>query len=71
MLSNHQTLLKIFKCTPFTYLVSGIRQVFLPENIITEDYGLYTIVFWIITIILFIWGNSIFKKNKKDFADVL
>lgn len=71
MLSNHQILLKIFKCTPFTYLISGMRQVFIPENIITEEYGLYTIVFWLITILIFIWGNSIFKRTKKDFADVL
>ena len=56
---------------PFTYLITGLRQVFIAENIITANYGLYTIVFWAITIIMFIWGNAIFKRNKKDFADVL
>ena len=43
MLGNHQTLLKIMQCTPFTYLVTGMRQVFIPENIITADNGIYTI----------------------------
>ena len=71
MLSNHQTFLKIMQCTPFTYLATGLRQVFIPENIITAEHGIYTIVFWTITLLLFIWGNSIFKRNKKDFADVL
>jgi ABC-type polysaccharide/polyol phosphate export permease len=71
MLSNHQTLLKIIQCTPFTYLVTGMRQVFIGENIITADNGIYTIVFWVITIIMFVWGNYVFKKNKKEFADVL
>lgn len=72
MLSAHQTLLNILQCMPFTYLVTGMRQVFINEtNIITGNYGIYTIVFWVITIILFIWGNSVFKRNKKDFADVL
>lgn len=72
MLQNHKILLKIIQCLPFTYLVTGTRQAFIDENmIITADYGLYTIVFWIITIVLFIWGNYVFKKNKKDFADVL
>ena len=71
MLNEHQTILKIMQCTPFTYLVSGIRQVFIPENIITAEHGLYTIIFWAITIIMFVWGNSIFKRTKKDFADVL
>lgn len=71
MLSNHKTLSIVMQCTPFTYLVTGLRQAFLNENIITANHGIYTIVFWIITILLFIWGNSVFKRNKKDFADVL
>ena len=62
----------IFKVFPFTYLVEGFRQAFISSStIITEHHGLYTVTFWIITIILFMWGNAIFKKNKKDFADVL
>ena len=72
MLTEHNTILKLIQCMPFTYLVTGMRQVFINEtNIITGSYGIYTIIFWAITIILFIWGNSIFKRNKKDFADVL
>lgn len=72
MLSEHQTLLKLLQCMPFTYLVTGMRQVFINEtNIITGNYGIYTIIFWVTTIVLFIWGNSVFKRNKKDFADVL
>ena len=71
MLSNHEVLPKIMRCTPFTYLVTGFRQVFIAEDIITADNYMYTIVFWAVTLILFIWGNAIFKKNKKEFADVL
>ncbi len=72
MLAEHGTILKLIQCIPFTYLVTGMRQVFINEtNIITGSNGIYTIIFWAITIILFIWGNSIFKRNKKDFADVL
>ena len=61
----------LFKVFPFTYLVEGMRQCFIDSTIITEHHGLYTIIFWIITIVMFIWGNYIFKKSKKDFADVL
>lgn len=72
MLAEHNTILKLIQCMPFTYLVTGMRQVFINEtNIITGNNGIYTIIFWAITIVLFIWGNSIFKRNKKDFADVL
>ena len=71
MLSEHPFIARILQCIPFTYLVSAARQAFIGENIITKGYGFYTALFWLITVILFIWGNYIFKKTKKDFADVL
>ena len=71
MLEAHPIILKIMQCMPFTYLVTAFRQVFINENIVFANYGLYTIAFWIITIIMFVWGNSVFKRTKKDFADVL
>lgn len=71
MVDNNPILQSILQCMPFTYLVTGFRQVFIEGNIVTQGYGLYTIVFWAITIGIFCWGNYIFNKNKKDFADVL
>ena len=72
MLANSPTILKILQCSPFTYLVSGLRDAFMGNtNIVTQGHGIYTIIFWVITIAIFLWGNYIFKKNKKDFADVL
>ena len=71
MLSEHQTILTFIKCTPFTYLVTALREVFIEGSIISDNNFLFTIVFWLITIIMFVWGNSVFKRTKKDFADVL
>jgi len=71
MVDGHRVISILLKCTPFTYLVSGFREVFLPGNIIGDQYGLFTIVFWVITVVMFVWGNSVFKRNRKDFADVL
>ena len=71
MLAEHHTITKILQCMPFTYLVTAFRNAFMGGNIVTQENGIYTIIFWIITIVMFIWGNYIFKKNKKDFADVL
>jgi len=62
---------KIVRCMPFTYLVTGFRHVFVEGNIVTEFNGIYTLVFWVLTIFIFIWGNAVFKRSKKDFADVL
>lgn len=63
---------KLVRCVPFTYIVEGFRQAFLPSStIITQNRGLYTIIFWVIVTFLFFWGNYVFDKNKKDFADVL
>ena len=71
MIAEHQTLLRIMKCLPFTYLVTAFREVFMGGTIISDGYFVYTLIFWTITIIMFLWGNNVFKKNKKDFADVL
>ena len=71
MLAGHPVLAKIIQCSPFTYLATAFRQVFINENIVFAENGLYTVAFWIITVIMFLWGNSIFKRTKKDFADVL
>lgn len=72
MIAEHHTILRVIKCLPFSYLVTGIRECFMPgDNVITSGYGVYTLIFWCITIFMFIWGNYIFKKSKKDFADVL
>lgn len=71
LLTEHNTITKVLECIPFTYLVTGFRNSFMGGNIITQDNGLYTAVFWILIVFMFIWANYIFKKNKKDFADVL
>ncbi len=65
-------ILKIVKCMPFSYIIVGFRQAFVSGgNILIEVHGAYTIVFWMLTMFMFIWSNHIFKKCKKDFADVL
>ena len=71
MLAGHNTITKIMKCMPFTYLVTAFRNCFMGDNIVISSNGKYTIVFWVVTLIMFLWGNYIFNRSKKDFADVL
>ncbi|MBR3163408.1 MAG: ABC transporter permease [Clostridia bacterium] len=64
--------LKLAKCMPFSYIIVGFRQAFVGGgSILTDTNGIYSVIFWILTILMFIWSNHIFKKCKKDFADVL
>lgn len=71
MLETHHTVSQIIRCMPFTYLITAFREVFINGSIITDNNGMYTIAFWTITLIFYVWGNAVFKRNKKDFADVL
>ena len=72
MIAEHHTISRVMKCLPFTYLVTGFRDCFMgTSNIVISGHGIYTLIFWSLTIIIFVWGNYIFKKSKKDFADVL
>jgi ABC-type polysaccharide/polyol phosphate export permease len=64
-------LLTILKCSPFAYTVTGIRASFLGQEYIMSNGWIYTLIFWLITISLFVYGNYIFNKSKKEFADVL
>ena len=71
-LAGHDLILRVMKCIPFTYLVTAFRETFMGgTDIIIAGRGAYTLIFWSITIFMFVWGNHVFKKNKKDFADVL
>lgn len=66
-----QNLSNIIKFNPLAYLVCGYRDVFTGGNIFFENNYIYTIIFWIITIVLFIYSNAVFNKNKDEFADVI
>lgn len=71
MLEGNKIIFNIMQCMPFTYLVNSFRQVFIGGNIILGNNLIPTVVFWILTVIIFLIGDSIFNRNKKDFADVL
>lgn len=71
MLENYPIAQKIMTCMPFTYLVNGFRACFTGESVILSSHLIPTAVFWISTLVIFLWGNSVFERSKKDFADVI
>ena len=71
MIADYGVLQKIMKLNPVAYLIEGIRACYT-DSFFLANYGwIYTIIFWGIVLILFLWGNNIFKRAKRDFPDVL
>jgi len=64
--------LKIFKLNPMYYVVSGFRDSMLDKEWFWQgDTLLWTIYFWMITILVFGLGVKVFRRLKIHFADVL
>ena len=60
----------IFKLNPVYYVVSGYRESLLSKVWFWQNWQT-TLYFWIVVALLFVLGNSVFKKLKVHFADVL
>ena len=65
-------LLLVFKVNPMYYIVDGFRDSMIYKQwFFGQEKLLWTIYFWAFTILLFGFGNMIFRKLKVHFADVL
>lgn len=60
---------KLIKFNPFYYISKGYRVAMIGD--VMEEPLKLTIYFWTVTIIIFIFGYSVFKKLRPHFADVL
>ena len=60
----------IVKINPIYYIIEGYRDSFINNTLFIEKIGL-TGWFWLITIILLIIADVVFKKLRPQFADVL
>ena len=60
----------IFKLNPMYYVVSGYRDAFINKVWFWEHPEL-TMYFWVLTVLLFGVGMTVFKRLKVHFADVL
>ena len=60
----------VFKLNPMFYIVQGYRESLIDKKWFFQSPGL-TAYFWILTIVIFVFGAQIFRRLKVHFADVL
>ena len=60
----------IFKLNPVFYVVDGYRMALLDKMWFWEHFY-STAYFWIVTVVMFLFGALVFKRLKVHFADIL
>jgi len=60
----------IFKFNPVYYLIQGYRDTFIYKVWFWEHWR-YTLYFWSITLLVFVFGAITFRRLRPHFADVL
>lgn len=60
----------IAKLNPLTYVIDGYRTSLFTTHMFYED-PVYTLYFWVVTLIIMLLGSAYYKKTYKEFADVL
>ena len=68
-LNRSRLIYSLLKLNPIYYIVKGYRFAMLGESF--PNFKLLTIYYWIITIVILIFGSRIFNKLKTHFSDVL
>jgi teichoic acid transport system permease protein len=63
-------LVTLFKLNPLVYIVEGFRNAMYGETWFFEHFYSST-YFWLVIVIMFIFGTLMFRRLKPHFADVL
>ena len=64
------TVLRILRLNPMYYVVSGYRDTMVSGTWFFEKPGM-TLYFWIVAVVIFLLGTTVFRKLRPHFADVL
>lgn len=70
MLSNHPVIGQIIRLNPMYYIIQGYRDAMINNVWFWERWEM-TVYFWVVTILLFIFGTSVFSRLRPHFADVI
>lgn len=70
MLASHPVIAQIIRLNPMYYIVNGYRDAMIHQVWFWEHPEM-TAYFWVVTLLLFILGTSVFTRLKPHFADVI
>lgn len=68
---DNKVVLFLMKLNPFYYIVEGYRSSLLGQGWYFIDHFQYTLYFWGLVIVLFMFGSFIHVKFRKHFVDFL
>lgn len=68
---NHPTIIMIMKINPLYYLIEGYRAAFFGTEWYFITNWQYTIYFWGLVIMLFLFGSALHVKFRRHFIDYL
>lgn len=60
----------VAKLNPFTYVIDGYRNSLFTNHMFFDD-PVYTLYFWVVTLIIMLLGSAYYNKTYKEFSDVL
>lgn len=60
----------VLKVNPMYYIVSGYRDALI-NDVMFWEHPVLTAYFWIVSIVLFVLGSTVFRRLRVHFADVL
>jgi len=71
LLSDFPTVMNLMKLNPLFYLIEGYRSAFFGVNWYFIVNWQYTLYFWILVIVLFLFGSMLHVRFRKHFIDYL
>ncbi|MEW9677753.1 ABC transporter permease [Lentibacillus sp. L22] len=65
------TIMQLLKLNPLLYLIEGYRSAFFGAGWYFIEHWHYTLYFWALVIVLFIFGSTLHVKFRRHFIDYL
>src|SRR5699024_1876743 len=70
-LSKYPIIMNIMKLNPLVYLIEGYRSALFGTEWYFIEHCEYTLSFWVLVIILFLFGSMLHVKFRRHFIDYL